>query len=66
AGIKEVMAPITKDELTPIIVATKESEEKRKKVSDKELYEMLHRQLAQSSKLGQSSLIQGQLNRFFH
>ncbi len=66
AGIKVVMAPIMEEEISPIIVATKESEEKRKEMSDKELYELLHMQLALSSKLGQTSLIQGQLSRFFH
>lgn len=67
AGIKQVIAPLTPKQVETVAVANKESEGKRKELSDKELHQMLHKQLIHgNNKFGQVSLIQGELSRFFH
>ncbi|MNI70331.1 HTH-type transcriptional regulator GlnR [compost metagenome] len=64
AGIKQVMNPMNKgsEEAT---VMNKDTEEKRKEMSDSQLYRMLKQQLVTGKRPGQVSLIQGELSRFF-
>lgn len=66
AGIKQVMLMHEpKAERTEI---TEKSEQKRKELSDKELHQMLKQQIINpgASRLGDTSLIRGELSRFFH
>ncbi|HZG16087.1 MAG TPA: MerR family transcriptional regulator [Candidatus Bathyarchaeia archaeon] len=66
AGIKQVLLI---NEPEPVITEiTEKSEQKRKELSDKELHEMLKQQLFNpaASRLGEPSLIRGELSRFFH
>ncbi|WP_134687086.1 MerR family transcriptional regulator [Brevibacillus migulae] len=66
AGIKQVLLL---NEPEPVITEiTEKSEQKRKELSDKELHEMLKQQLFNpaASRLGEPSLIRGELSRFFH
>jgi MerR family glutamine synthetase transcriptional repressor len=66
AGIKQVLKlqepVVEKTEITP------KSEQKRKELSEKELHEMLKQQIfnPSASRLGDTSLIRGELSRFFH
>ncbi|MNC83844.1 hypothetical protein D3C75_1380390 [compost metagenome] len=46
-------------------VISKDTEEKRKEMSDSQLYRMLKQQLVTGKRPGQVSLIQGELSRFF-
>ncbi|MBP1999712.1 MerR family glutamine synthetase transcriptional repressor [Paenibacillus shirakamiensis] len=64
AGIKQVMNPMTK-ESTEATVITHDTEEKRKVLTDSQLYRMLKQQLVTGKRPGQVSLIQGELSRFF-
>ncbi|WP_068785597.1 MerR family transcriptional regulator [Paenibacillus phocaensis] len=61
AGIKQVMNPMSQD----ATVITKDTEEKRKEMTDSQIYRMLKQQLVSGNKPGQVSLIQGELSRFF-
>jgi len=66
AGIKQVLLI---NEPEPVITEiTEKSEQKRKELTDKELHEMLKQQLFNpaASRLGEPSLIRGELSRFFH
>jgi MerR family glutamine synthetase transcriptional repressor len=64
AGIKQVMLmqkpPVEKT------VITEKSEAKRKEMSDKELRQLLKAQIMNPSRLNDTSLIRGELSRFFH
>ncbi|WP_410768590.1 MerR family transcriptional regulator [Fontibacillus sp. BL9] len=64
AGIKQVMNPMTKDSQEATVM-TKDTEEKRKEMTDSQLYRMLKQQLVTGKRPGQVSLIQGELSRFF-
>lgn len=64
AGIKQVMNPMTKDSQEATVI-TKDTEEKRKEMSDSQLYRMLKQQLLSGKRPGQVSLIQGELSSFF-
>lgn len=64
AGIKQVLAPAVK-ESPETTVMTKETEEKRKELTDSELYRRLKQELVTGNRRGQVSLIQGELSRFF-
>lgn len=64
AGIKQVMSPMAK-ESTDATVLTDDTEEKRKELTDSQLYRMLKQQLVTGRRPGQVSLIQGELSRFF-
>ncbi|MEF2967286.1 MerR family transcriptional regulator [Paenibacillus sp. M1] len=64
AGIKQVMNPMTKDSQEATVI-TKDTEEKRKEMTDSQLYRMLKQQLVTGKRPGQVSLIQGELSRFF-
>ncbi|GIO83172.1 HTH-type transcriptional regulator GlnR [Paenibacillus faecis] len=64
AGIKQVMNPMNKDSGEATII-TKDTEEKRKEMTDSQLYRMLKQQLITGKRPGQVSLIQGELSRFF-
>ncbi len=64
AGIKQVMNPMTKDSQEATFI-TKDTEEKRKEMTDSQLYRMLKQQLVTGQRPGQVSLIQGELSRFF-
>ncbi|MGG6311037.1 MerR family transcriptional regulator [Paenibacillus macerans] len=65
AGIKQVMNPMTRESQEATVI-TKDTEEKRKEMTDSQLYRMLKQQLVTgSNKPGQVSLIQGELSRFF-
>lgn len=64
AGIKQVLLiqqpPVEKT------VITEKSEAKRKEMSDKELRQLLKTQIMNPSRLNDTSLIRGELSRFFH
>lgn len=64
AGIKQVMNPMAKDSQEATVI-TKDTEEKRKEMSDSQLYRMLKQQLLTGKRPGQVSLIQGELSSFF-
>ncbi|GIO36681.1 MULTISPECIES: MerR family transcriptional regulator [Paenibacillus] len=65
AGIKQVMNPMTKDSQEATVI-TKDTEVKRKEMSDSQLYRMLKQQLLTGgTRPGQVSLIQGELSSFF-
>ncbi|MCM3702754.1 MULTISPECIES: MerR family transcriptional regulator [Paenibacillus] len=64
AGIKQVMNPMTRESQEATVI-TKDTEEKRKEMTDSQLYRMLKQQLVSGSKPNQVSLIQGELSRFF-
>ncbi|GAA0137293.1 transcriptional repressor GlnR [Paenibacillus sp. YSY-4.3] len=64
AGIKQVMAPVIK-ESPETTVMTEDTEEKRKELTDSELYRRLKQELVTGNRRGQVSLIQGELSRFF-
>lgn len=64
AGIKQVMNPMAKDSQEATVM-TKDTEEKRKEMTDSQLYRMLKQQLVTGQKPGHVSLIQGELSRFF-
>ncbi|AZK47361.1 MerR family transcriptional regulator [Paenibacillus lentus] len=64
AGIKEALAPAVKEsqEATEMNADT---EQKRKELTDSELYRRLKQELVTGNRMGQVSLIQGELSRFF-
>jgi MerR family glutamine synthetase transcriptional repressor len=64
AGIKQVMNPMNKESEEATVIS-KDTEEKRKEMSDSQLYRMLKQQLVTGKRPGQVSLIQGELSRFF-
>lgn len=64
AGIKQVMNPMTRESQEATVI-TKDTEEKRKEMTDSQLYRMLKQQLVSGSRPNQVSLIQGELSRFF-
>jgi MerR family glutamine synthetase transcriptional repressor len=66
AGIKQVLLPVSKDSEDATIL-NEHTEVKRKELSDSQLHKMLKQQLIGGGKrLGQVSIIQGELSRFFH
>lgn len=64
AGIKQVMNPMNRESEEATVIS-KDTEEKRKELSDSQLYRMLKQQLVTGKRPGQVSLIQGELSRFF-
>ncbi|AWB44883.1 MerR family transcriptional regulator [Paenibacillus sp. CAA11] len=64
AGIKQVMNPMGKESQEATVITT-DTEEKRRELTDSQLYRMLKQQLVTGRKPGQVSLIQGELSRFF-
>ncbi|MNJ52086.1 HTH-type transcriptional regulator GlnR [compost metagenome] len=64
AGIKQVMSPVAKESQEATVI-TKDTEEKRKELTDSELYRRLKQELVTGNRMGQVSLIQGELSRFF-
>lgn len=64
AGIKQVMNPMNKESQEATVI-NKDTEEKRREMSDSQLYRMLKQQLVTGKRPGQVSLIQGELSRFF-
>lgn len=64
AGIKQVMNPMSRESQEATVI-TKDTEEKRREMTDSQIYRMLKQQLVTGSKHGQVSLIQGELSRFF-
>ncbi|WP_018752859.1 MerR family transcriptional regulator [Paenibacillus sanguinis] len=64
AGIKQVMNPMSRESQEATVI-TKDTEEKRREMTDSQIYRMLKQQLVSGSKPGQVSLIQGELSRFF-
>jgi len=64
AGIKQVMNPMSRESQDATVI-TKDTEEKRKEMTDSQIYRMLKQQLVSGSKPGQVSLLQGELSRFF-
>ncbi|MBP1905690.1 MerR family transcriptional regulator [Paenibacillus turicensis] len=64
AGIKQVMNPMNRESEEATVIS-KDTEEKRKEMSDSQLYRMLKQQLVTGKRPGQVSLIQGELSRFF-
>lgn len=64
AGIKQVMDPMSKESEEATVI-TNDTEEKRKEMSDTQLYRMLKQQLITGKRTGEVSLIQGELSRFF-
>lgn len=64
AGIKQVMNPMAKGSQEATVIS-KDTEEKRKEMSDSQLYRMLKQELVTGKRPGQVSLIQGELSRFF-
>ncbi|USB34885.1 MerR family transcriptional regulator [Paenibacillus sp. YPG26] len=65
AGIKQVMTPMIKESQEATVI-TNDTEEKRKVLTDSQLYRMLKQELVTGGKRpGQVSLIQGELSRFF-
>lgn len=64
AGIKQVMNPMNRESEEATVIS-KDTEEKRKEMSDSQLYRMLKQQLVTGKRMGQVSLIQGELSRFF-
>lgn len=64
AGIKQVLAPVVK-ESQDTTEMTEDTEEKRKELTDSELYRRLKQELVTGNRRGQVSLIQGELSRFF-
>lgn len=66
AGIKQVLA-LKAGNPEPTVI-TEKSEEKRKELSDRELHQMLKQQLFHygSSHMKDTTLIRGELSRFFH
>lgn len=64
AGIKQVLVPVVREsqETTEM---TEDTEEKRKELTDSELYRRLKQELVTGNRRGQVSLIQGELSRFF-
>ncbi|WP_126426623.1 MerR family transcriptional regulator [Brevibacillus marinus] len=64
AGIKQVIS--MKGEPAERTEITSQSEQARKELSDKELHQLLKQQLLHSGRMVDSSLIRGELSRFFH
>ncbi|GIP19948.1 MULTISPECIES: MerR family transcriptional regulator [Paenibacillus] len=64
AGIKQVMNPVNKESQEATVI-TNDTEEKRKVLTDSQLYRMLKQELVTGKRPGQVSLIQGELSRFF-
>lgn len=66
AGIKQVM--LLNQPTAERTEITEKSEQKRKELSDKELHQMLKQQILHpgASRIGDTSLIRGELSRFFH
>jgi len=66
AGIKQVLLPVAKDSEDATII-NEQSEVKRRELSDTQLHKMLKQEiLGGGRRMGQVSLIQGQLSRFFN
>lgn len=65
AGIKQVMNPMSRESQDATVI-TKDTEQKRKEMTDSQIYRMLKQQLVSGSKPGQVSLLQGELSRFFN
>jgi MerR family glutamine synthetase transcriptional repressor len=66
AGIKQVLLPMTEDSEVATTLSSF-STAKRKDITDSQLHKMLKQQLMGGGKrLGQTSLIQGELGRFFN
>lgn len=63
AGIKQVLAPAVKEsqEATEMNADTEQKQE----LTDSELYRRLKQELVTGNRMGQVSLIQGELSRFF-
>jgi MerR family glutamine synthetase transcriptional repressor len=65
AGIKQVLLPVSKDSEDATIL-NEQSEVKRREMTDSQLHRMLKQQLLGGGKrLGEVSMIQGELSRFF-
>ncbi|WP_127585570.1 MerR family transcriptional regulator [Paenibacillus koleovorans] len=68
AGIKQVLNPVNK-ESQEATVLNEQTEEKRREIqremSDSQLHKLLKQQLRSGKRLGQVSLIQGELSRFY-
>lgn len=65
AGIKQVLLPVSKDSEDATII-NEQTEVKRRELSDTQLHRLLKQQLLGGSKrMGEVSLIQGELSRFF-
>lgn len=65
AGIKQVLLPVgqNSEEAT---VLNEQTENKRKELTDSQLHKMLKAQIIGAKRPGQVSMIQGELNRYFH
>lgn len=66
AGIKQVL--LLKEPMEEKTEITVKSEEKRKELSDKDLHQLLKQQIMNpgAARYGETSLIRGELSRFFH
>lgn len=66
AGIKQVL--LLKEPFEEKTEISVKSEEKRKELSDKDLHQLLKQQIMNpgASRFGETSLIRGELSRFFH
>jgi len=64
AGIKQMMKPVSKESEEATVI-TPQTEVKRRELSDSQLRKMLKQQLITGNRHGKSSLLQGELSRFF-
>lgn len=63
AGIKQVMDPVTRESVEATVM-TPQTESKRRELTDDQLHRLLKQQLF-DRRPGRTSLIQGQLSRFY-
>lgn len=63
AGIKQVMEPVTRESVEATVM-TPQTESKRRELTDDQLHRLLKQQLF-DRRPGRTSLIQGQLSRFY-
>jgi MerR family glutamine synthetase transcriptional repressor len=64
AGIKQMMKPVSKESEEATVI-TPQTEVKRRELSDSQLRKMLKQQLITGNRHGKTSLLQGELSRFF-
>jgi MerR family glutamine synthetase transcriptional repressor len=64
AGIKQVLNPVSKDSEEATVI-TPQTESKRRELTDMQLHRLLKQQLLER-RPGRTSLIQGQLSRFYN
>lgn len=64
AGVKQMLDPLSEGSEEATVINEK-TEKKRRELTDAQLHKMLKQQLITGNRLGQVSIIQGELSRFY-